>query len=79
MFANTTREHITMLRNTPRFAHLHAKAINSKAAEPYEELTGANTHRGFYFNKDDSSGVFTSPAEIDDYFDLLASNTTNAV
>ena len=71
-----TQANLAKLEQDPRFITLRAKMIESLVIVEEEDDLPGQTYRGFYFDADDSSGVFQSKEEIDEYHSLLESART---
>lgn len=71
MPASSVQSIIAELETNPRFIELRNKAIESKVVGTSDEDLPGGTHRGYYYDQNDESGVFQTTGEIDEYLALL--------
>ena len=76
MTASRAQSNISNLANNPRFVELRAKAIESKVVLDSDDDLPGSEYKGYYYDSADTTGVFTSQDEIDEYRTLLASDST---
>lgn len=77
MTASRTQSNIENLATNPRFVELRSKAIESKVILDSEDDLPGEEYKGYYYDNEDTTGVFTSKEEVDEYRALLAPDSTN--
>lgn len=68
---SNTQAKIAALQNNTRFQELRRKAIESEVVFSDNSDLPGSTHKGYYYDSNDDSGVFKTTAEIDEYLNLL--------
>lgn len=72
MPASSVQSAIAELEKNPRFLELRNKAIESKVVVSFDDDLPGNSHKGYYYDPNDKSGIFQSVDEIDEYLNLLS-------